>query len=154
MSFELKCTAFSNGGEIPRKYTCSGENVSPALTWTGVPPLARSLALIADDPDAPGGTWTHWILWNLPAQATSLPEGVPTNQESLTNGAHQGKNDFGRIGYGGPCPPPGRPHRYFFRLYALGAAVDLKSGAGRSELESAIKPHILAQAEWMGLFKR
>ena len=154
MSFDLKMPAFSNGGEIPRKYTCSGENVSPPLTWSGVPPQARSLALIVDDPDAPGGTWTHWILWDLPAAATSLPEGVPTNQESLPSGARQGKNDFGRIGYGGPCPPPGRPHRYFFRLYALGAAADLKSGASRGELESAIKPHVLAQAEWMGLFKR
>jgi len=154
MSFALNSTAFPNGGEIPRKYTCSGENVSPALNWTEAPPQARSLALIADDPDAPAGTWTHWILWNIPAQATSLPEGVPTNQESLSNGARQGKNDFGRIGYGGPCPPPGRPHRYYFRLYALDAALDLKSGAARSELESAMKPHVVAHAEWMGMFKR
>ena len=154
MSFALKSTAFSSGGEIPRKFTCSGENVSPALSWTDAPALARSFALIADDPDAPVGTWTHWILWNIPARETSLPEGVPTKHESLTSGARQGKNDFGRIGYGGPCPPPGRPHRYFFRLYALGAMLDLKPGAARGELESAMNSHVLAQAEWMGLFKR
>jgi len=154
MSFALKSTAFSNGGEIPRKYTCSGENVSPALNWTEPPGHARSLALIVDDPDAPAGTWTHWIIWNIPAHATSLPEAVPTIQESLASGARQGKNDFGRIGYGGPCPPPGRPHRYFFKLYALGAILDLKPGAARSELESAMNPHVLAHAEWMGLFKR
>ena len=153
MSFALKSTAFSNGGEIPRKYTCSGEDVSPALNWTDAPAHARSLALIADDPDAPAGTWTHWILWNIPAHSTSLPEGVPAT-EALDNGARQGRNDFGRIGYGGPCPPPGRPHRYFFRLYALDSVLDLKSGAGRSELESAMKPHIVAHTEWMGMFKR
>jgi len=153
MAFALKSTAFSNGGEIPRKYTCSGENVSPALNWIDPPGQARSLALIVDDPDAPAGTWTHWIIWNIPAQVTSFPEDVPI-QESLPNGARQGKNDFGRIGYGGPCPPPGRPHRYFFRLYALDAILDLKPGAARGELESAMKPHVLAHAEWMGLFKR
>ena len=152
-SFSIRSTAFSNGGEIPRKFTCSGENVSPALACSDVPAKAHSLALIADDPDAPGGTWTHWVIWNIPAQAASLPEAVPAN-ESLDNGARQGRNDFGRIGYGGPCPPPGRPHRYFFRAYALGDVLDLKPGAGRSELESALKPHVLAQAEWMGLFKR
>jgi Raf kinase inhibitor-like YbhB/YbcL family protein len=154
MSFVIKSGAFSNGGEIPRKYTCSGENISPALTWADVPAQARSLALIVDDPDAPGGVWTHWILWNLPVRATSLPEGVPASRETLPNGARQGKNDFGRIGYGGPCPPPGRPHRYYFRLYALGAVLDLKSGASRSELDRVMKPHVLAQAEWMGRFKR
>ena len=154
MSFALKSTAFSNGGEIPRKFTCSGENVSPALSWMEAPSHTRSLALIVDDPDAPAGTWTHWILWNIPARETSLPEAVPTNKESLTSGARQGRNDFGRMGYGGPCPPPGRPHRYFFRLYALGATPDLKPGATRSELESAMNSHVLAKAEWMGLFKR
>ena len=113
MSFALKTTAFPNGGEIPRKYTCSGKNVSPPLGWSETPLHARSLAHIADDPDAPTGTWTHWVIWNIPAHTTSLPEAVPTNQESLATGSHQGRNDFGRIGYGGPRPPPGRPHRYF-----------------------------------------
>ncbi len=154
MAFAVKSSAFPNGGEIPRKYTCAGENISPALSWSEVPGQARTLALIADDPDAPAGTWTHWLIWNIPVRATSLSEGVPASHESLPNGARQGKNDFGRIGYGGPCPPPGRPHRYFFRLYALGAMLDVKSGASRSELESAMKPHVLAETEWMGLFKR
>ena len=153
MAFALKLAAFSNGGEIPRKYTYSGENLSPALSWSEAPPKAHALALIADDPDAPGGTWTHWVLWNLPAGAAPLPDGVPPS-ESLHNGARQGRNDFGRIGYGGPCPPPGRPHRYFFRIYALDAALELKAGVSRSELESAMKAHVVAQAEWMGLFKR
>ena len=153
MSFALKSSAFSSGGEIPRKYTCSGENVSPALTWSDLPSKAHSLALIADDPDAPGGTWTHWVIWNISAHAASLAEAVPPI-ESLDGGARQGRNDFGRIGYSGPCPPPGRPHRYFFRAYALDAALDLKAGPGRSELESAMKPHVVAQAEWMGMFKR
>jgi Raf kinase inhibitor-like YbhB/YbcL family protein len=153
VSLAVKSTAFSDGGEIPRKYTCSGENISPALSWSGLPARARSVALIADDPDAPGGTWTHWLIWNIPAEAGCLPEAVPA-RETLENGARQGKNDFGRIGYGGPCPPPGRPHRYFFRLYALGAAADVKPGASRSELESAMKAQTVAQAEWMGMFKR
>ena len=154
MSFAIKTAAFTNGGEIPRKYTCSGENVSPALSWAETPLQARSLALICDDPDAPGGTWTHWIVWNIPAQTSSLPEAVAASQETIAGGARQGKNDFGRIGYGGPCPPPGKPHRYFFRLFALGAMLDVKPGASRSEMESAMKPHVLARAEWMGLFKR
>ena len=153
MPFALKTAAFSNGGEIPRKYTCSGANVSPPLDWTGAPPQTHSLALIADDPDAPAGTWTHWIIWNIPAPAASLPESLPAS-ESLENGARQGRNDFNRIGYGGPCPPPGKPHRYFFRLYALDATLDLKPGAARTELESAMKPHIAAYAECMGMFKR
>ena len=153
MPFEVKTTAFENGGTIPSKYTCSGADVSPALNWHGVPANARSLALIADDPDAPVGTWTHWVIWSIPPQATGLPEGVPKT-ETLENGARQGKNDFGRVGYGGPCPPPGGAHRYFFRLFALDTKLDTKPGAGRSELERDLKGHIVAQAEWMGRFSR
>ncbi len=153
MSFAITSTAFSNGGEIPRRFTCSGEDLSPALTWNDTPPNTQSLVLIADDPDAPAGTWTHWIVWNIPGHATLLPEAVPPNQV-LDNGARQGRNDFNRIGYGGPCPPPGRPHRYFFRLYALDARLGLQPGSARSELEPAMKSHIIAQAEWMGMFKR
>jgi Raf kinase inhibitor-like YbhB/YbcL family protein len=123
------------------------------LSWEGVPAGAQSLALIADDPDAPAGTWTHWIAWNIPAKATLLPEGVP-QAETLDNGARQGRNSFKRIGYGGPCPPPGKPHRYFFKLYALDARLDVPAGAGRSELELAMKRHVLAQTEWMGTYKR
>jgi hypothetical protein len=153
MSFALKSTAFANGGEIPGRYTCDGADLSPALSWDDVPAGAQSLALIADDPDAPVGTWTHWIVWNIPAKATVLPEGVP-KVEALDNGARQGRNDFKRIGYGGPCPPPGKPHRYFFKLYALDARLDLKAGAARSELELAMKPHVLSQAVWMGTYRR
>jgi hypothetical protein len=153
MSFALKSTAFANGGEIPSRYACDGADLSPALNWEDVPAGAQSLALIVDDPDAPAGVWTHWIVWNIPARATILPEGVP-KVEVLSNGARQGSNDFKRIGYGGPCPPPGKPHRYFFKLYALNARLDLKAGAGRNELELAMKPHVLAQAVWMGAYKR
>jgi Raf kinase inhibitor-like YbhB/YbcL family protein len=153
MSFALKSTAFANGGEIPKRYTCDGAGLSPALSWDNVPAGTHSLALIADDPDAPGGTWTHWIVWNIPAKASLLPEGMPRS-DVLDNGARQGMNDFKRIGYGGPCPPPGKPHRYFFKLYALDARLDVKAGAGRSELELAIKRHVLSQAEWMGTYRR
>lgn len=153
MSLALKSTAFPNGGTIPQKYTCDGADISPALSWNGVPAAAQSLALIADDPDAPMGTWTHWLIWNIPAKATLLPEETPKTN-LLDNGARQGLNDFKRIGYGGPCPPPGKPHRYYFKLYALDTRLELKAGARRDELEPAIKPHILAQAEWMGTYGR
>ena len=153
MSLTLKSNAFANGGEIPKKHTCSGADLSPALTWSGVSPAAHSLALIVDDPDAPRGTWTHWIIWNIRAHLTSLPEGVPA-VETLESDARQGSNDFGRIGYGGPCPPPGKPHRYFFRLFALDIAPDLPAGGGRKELERAMRGHILSEAEWVGTFRR
>jgi Raf kinase inhibitor-like YbhB/YbcL family protein len=153
MSLALTTTAFTNGGAIAKKYTCDGADLSPALNWSGVPAGAQSLALITDDPDAPMGTWTHWIIWNIPASATALPEGVPAS-DVLDNGARQGRNDFRRIGYGGPCPPPGRPHRYFFRLYALDTRLDLKAGSARSQLEAAMKSHVLSQAELMGTYGR
>ncbi len=153
MTLELKIPAFAKGGEIPKRHTCDGADLSPALSWNGVSPAALSLAVIVDDPDAPRGTWTHWLIWNIPAHLTALPEGVPP-QEVLENGARQGRNDFDRIGYGGPCPPPGKAHRYFFKLYALGAKLDLKTGASRQELERAMKRHVLAQAEWVGTFRR
>src|SRR5262245_21491849 len=113
MAFAIKTTAFSEGSAIPKKYTCDAADISPPLTWANPPAGTQSFALIADDPDAPVGTWTHWILWNVPAESTALPEGVPKD-ETLSDGTRQGKNDFKRIGYGGPCPPPGKPHRYFF----------------------------------------
>ena len=153
MSFVLKTTAFSGGGEIPSRFTCAGVNLSPALTWSGVPAEAHALALIVDDPDAPMGNWTHWLIWNIPAQATSLPEGVPA-AEVLDNGARQGRNDFGKIGYGGPCPPPGRAHRYFFKLYALDKRLEVKAGATRRELEAAITSHVLSRTELIGTFRR
>jgi Raf kinase inhibitor-like YbhB/YbcL family protein len=153
MSFTLKSTAFANDGEIPRKFTCNGADLSPALNWIEVPKGTQSLALIADDPDAPAGTWTHWTIWNISAKATALPEGLP-QAEMLDNGARQGRNDFRRIGYNGPCPPSGRAHRYFFRLYALDARLDLKAGAARDELELAMKRHVLSQTELMGTYRR
>jgi len=153
MPFSLKSPAFANGGEIPKRYTCDGADLSPAVAWEGVPAGALSLALIAVDPDAPMGTWTHWIIWNIPAKVTAMPEGAPKT-ELLDKDARQGRNDFKRIGYGGPCPPPGKPHRYFFKLYALDAKLDVKAGAGRNELEPAMKRHILSQTEWMGTYRR
>ena len=153
MSFSMKSTAFANGGEIATKFTCEGADHSPALSWDHLPAGTQTLALIADDLDAPGGTWTHWLIWNIPAKTTSLPEGLPRT-EVLDNGARQGKNDFKRIGYGGPCPPPGKPHRYFFKLYALNATLDVKAGASKKELEQAMKPHILSRAELMGTYRR
>ena len=153
VSFQMKSSAFSTGGAIPKKFTCDGLDDSPQLTWTDAPPGTQSFALIMDDPDAPVGTWVHWVLYDLPANARELAEGV-TKQEQLSNGARQGRNDFGKTGYGGPCPPPGKAHRYFFKLYALDAKLDLKAGARKSDVERAMQGHILAQAEWMGRYGR
>src|SRR5215831_17431918 len=119
MAFELKSTAFKANDAIPRNYTCDGSDRSVPLTWTDPPAGTKSLALIADDPDAPRGTWVHWVLYDVPATVKDLPEGLPA-EEKLDNGATQGRNDFGKIGYGGPCPPPGPLHHYHFKLYALG----------------------------------
>ncbi len=152
MDIKITSPAFEEGGMIPRKYTCDGADISPPLAWTGVPEAARTLALISDDPDAPMGTWVHWVLFNLPATVTELPEGVPTDKE-LKNGAKQGRNDFRRIGYGGPCPPGGT-HRYFFKLYALDKALDLAAGATKAELLRAMEGHILAQGQLMGKYRR
>jgi Raf kinase inhibitor-like YbhB/YbcL family protein len=153
MTFALHTTVFPPGGDIPAKHTCSGADVSPPLSWSDPPANTQALALIMDDPDAPSGTFTHWVLYNLGAKEKELREGVPKT-EQLPGGALQGRNGFGKIGYGGPCPPPGKPHRYFFRLYALDGKVNLKPAAGRNELEAAIKGHVLAEAELMGRFKR
>ena len=120
---ELKSSAFEAGGMIPKKYTCDGPDASPPLNWSDVPAKAKSLALIVDDPDAPMGTWVHWVAWNIPPDARSLDEGVP-KKDSLPNGMKQGTTDFRSIGYGGPCPPSGT-HRYFFKLYALDTALNL-----------------------------
>ncbi len=153
MALKLTSTAFTPGGSIPKKFTCDGPDVSPALAWTDAPAGTQSLSLIMDDPDAPAGTWVHWVLYDLPANTRELPEGVPKDNQ-LSNGARQGRNDFGRIGYGGPCPPPGPAHRYFFKLYALDAKTSLKAGATKAELERAMKGHILAQAELIGRYQR
>lgn len=152
MSFQIKSTAFEHGGNIPKKYTCDGADVSPPLSWTAPPEGTKSLALICDDPDAPMGTWVHWVLFGLLPNTRELPEGVPT-QEILPDGSKQGTTDFGRVGYGGPCPPSGT-HRYYFKLYALDMEPDLKPGATKQQLLKAIEKHILAQVELMGRYQR
>ncbi len=153
MSLMLTTTAFQPGATIPKKFTCDGPDVSPALSWTDPPGGTQSFALIVDDPDAPMGTWVHWVLYDLPATTRELAEGVP-RQEELPSGARQGRNDFRKIGYGGPCPPPGPAHRYFFKLYALDSKTNLKPGATKADLEMAMKGHILAQAELTGRYQR
>lgn len=153
MALSLTTPAFEAGGTIPKKYTCDGADLSPPLQWSGAPSGTKSFALIMDDPDAPAGTWVHWVLYNLPATVFSLAEGVPS-QEKLAQGAEQGLNDFRRIGYGGPCPPPGAPHRYFFKLYALDAALTLPSRATKMDLEKNMRGHILSQTELIGRYGR
>jgi Raf kinase inhibitor-like YbhB/YbcL family protein len=150
---QLSSTAFSQGAPIPAKYTCDDQNVSPPLKWSGVPADAKSLVLIVDDPDAPVGTWLHWLVYDLPAKATELPENVDKSQH-IAAGAKQGLNSFKHLGYGGPCPPAGKAHRYFFKLYALDTLLDLKPGASKKEVERAMANHILAQGELMGTYKR
>ena len=153
MSFTLSSPSFSNGGTIDKKFTCDGPDVSPQLTWTEPPAGTKSLALLVDDPDAPVGNWNHWAMWNLPANLKSLPEGV-SNEATLQDGSQQGPNDFRKPGYNGPCPPSGKPHRYYFKLFALDTKLELKPGARKKDLEAAMKGHILAQAEWMGRYGR
>ncbi len=151
-TFELKSSAFSNGGAIPSRFTCDGSDLSPALSWDDPPAGTKTFALIMDDPDAPSGTWAHWVLYNLPASVRELPEGVPKAID-LKIGARQGLNDFRRIGYGGPCPPRGAAHRYSFRLYALDQYTQLPAGSEKGDLERAMKGHILAQSELIGRFQ-
>jgi hypothetical protein len=148
----LESEAFGQGQPIPPRYTADGRDVSPALRWRGVPAKTESLALICEDPDAPRGTWVHWVLYDLPAAVESLPEAVAP-LETLPGGGTHGKNDFGRLGYGGPAPPSGT-HRYFFRLYALDRKLALASGATAKALRRAMDGHILAEAEWMGTYSR
>jgi Raf kinase inhibitor-like YbhB/YbcL family protein len=151
--FRIESSAFKEGAFIPARFSCQGENVSPPLKWTDPPAGTRSLALIVDDPDAPAGTWTHWVVFNLPAQTRAMEENAP-KQDELTNGGLQGMTSFGSVGYGGPCPPPGKPHRYFFKLYALDTMLSLKPGASREEVVTALKGHTLGEAQLMGRFKR
>jgi Raf kinase inhibitor-like YbhB/YbcL family protein len=150
---QLTSTAFTEGAAIPAKHTGDARDISPPLKWTGVPEGTKSLALIVDDPDAPGATWVHWVLYDLPPKTTELSEDVPKSQY-VPSGAKQGLNDFKRLGYGGPSPPRGKPHRYFFKLYALDAMLDLKPGLTKKDLESAMEKHILARAELMGTYQR
>jgi hypothetical protein len=149
----LTTKAFEAGQSIPRPCTCDGEDRSPDLSWADVPVHSRSFALVCDDPDAPRGTWVHWVLFNLPADAVELAPGVPRTPE-LPSGSRQGVNDSGKIGYSGPCPPRGAPHRYFFRLYALDVVLNLAPGVNRADLDQAASGHVLAEATLMGTYGR
>ena len=151
-SIKLTSAAFKEGESIPRQYTCDGVNVSPPLEWSGVPKSAKTLAIIADDPDAPSGTWVHWVIYNLPAENIGMVENLPAT-ENLKAGGFQGKNDFGKIGYGGPCPPSGT-HRYFFKIYALDNELPLKAGATKAEVEKAMEGHLVAQGQLMGTYRK
>lgn len=153
MALELKSPAFATGSPIPRRYTCEGDDASPTLMWQGAPANTQSFALIADDPDAPMGTWVHWVVYNIPAASTGLEEAVP-GLENLPDGSRQGVNDSRDIGYGGPCPPPGKPHRYYFKLYALDTKVDVHGTATKEKLLAVMKGHVLAEASVMGTYQR
>lgn len=152
-AFELQSIAFSAGGDIPVKHTCDGPDVSPALRWTDPPVGTKEFALIGDDPDAPGGTWVHWVLYGIPPTVRELPEAV-LSRDTVAGIGRQGANDFKRVGYGGPCPPPGPAHRYFFRLYALDVQAALPPGKVKADLLKAIEGHVLGRAELMGRYRR
>jgi Raf kinase inhibitor-like YbhB/YbcL family protein len=151
MALKLIISAFGEGATIPKQHTCEGADLSPAVEWSGEPAETKSLALIVDDPDAPVGTWNHWLLYDIPASVHSLAQGFKPGQAGQS-----GANDFGKLGYGGPCPPKGHgPHRYFFKLYAVGVpALGLKAGAKRAELDRALRGHVLAEAQYMGRYER
>jgi len=153
ITLELTSTAFADGDKMPARYTCDGENVSPPLAWGEPPPQTRSFALIVDDPDAPVGVFTHWVIFNIPADARELEEAIPIG-ERLPNGALQGKNGFGKLGYGGPCPPRGSPHHYRFTLYALDKPLELPPGISKNDLLQAMEGHILAQGQLVGVYQR
>jgi Raf kinase inhibitor-like YbhB/YbcL family protein len=151
---QISSKVFAEGKAIPKEYTGDGKDASPPLQWTAAPAGTKSLALICDDPDAPRAEpWVHWVIYDLPGTALDLPEGVPTTG-SLSSGAKQGRNDFGNTGYGGPAPPRGKPHRYFFKLFALDAMLNLKEGATKKQVEEAMKVHVLAEGQLMGTYQR
>ena len=149
---DLKSSVFSEGGNIPAEYTCDGKDMSPPLAWSGVPQNAQSLAIIADDPDAPIGDWVHWVVYDLPSVVTGFPAHIPS-VERLSMGGMQGRTDFGRIGYGGPCPPRGI-HRYFFKIYALDTFLNGRPGMTKKELLQAMQGHVLAEGQLMGKYER
>ena len=151
---EIRLTSpvFEQGGRIPYVHTCEGDDVSPPLQWSGAPVETRSYAVVCEDPDAPRGTWIHWVLYNISGDAVELTRAVPTLAE-LPSGARHGRNTAGDLAYAGPCPPPGNPHRYFFRLYALDITLNLAPGATKAELEKAMDQHILAQGTLMGTYQ-
>jgi Raf kinase inhibitor-like YbhB/YbcL family protein len=153
MAWQLTSGAFEPGRSIPTRFSCDGEDLSPDLRWDEPPPGAKSLALIVEDPDAPSGRFIHWVGFNLSAKERQLPAGIKASTR-LPAGMLQGRNDFGNVGYGGPCPPKGQNHRYYFRLYALDRPVELQAGASADELRAAMHGHVLGEAELMGTFKR
>lgn len=150
---EVSVSTFPREGSIPKVFTADGADVSPSLTWTAPPSGTKGFAVIMDDPDAPMGLWTHWTLYDLPATVTSLSENLP-KAPTLPNGAHQGRNTWGRFGYNGPSPPPGKPHRYFFKVLALSEFLDLPAGATREELDRALKGKVLAEGSFMAKYGR
>lgn len=149
---EVRSSAFREGDRIPSDFACDGANMSPPIAWSGVPSDAQSLALIADDPDAPAGDWVHWLIYDLPASLTELPAGIPEGG-ILSGGGLQGRTDFGALGYGGPCPPRGM-HRYFFKIYALDRVLQLKPGVTKKELFKAMQGHVLAEGQLIGTYER
>lgn len=153
MALKVSSPQWKPGQAIPKKYTGDGADVSPPLVFEGAPAGTRSFALVCDDPDAPVGTWVHWVLYEIPGTAKGLPEGVPTDP-SLSDGSRQGRNSWKKHGYGGPSPPPGKPHRYFFRLYALREPLGLASGLSANEVETAARARSIESAEYMGTYGR
>jgi hypothetical protein len=153
MAFELSSSAFKPNEAISKEYTCDGSDMSVPLSWKNAPEGTKSFALITDDPDAPRGTWVHWVLYDVPAEVRELSAGIG-HDESLKSGAKQGKNDFGKVGYGGPCPPSGPAHHYYFKLYALDLMTGLKSKASKQQLLDAMKGHVLAETQLIGTYKR
>jgi Raf kinase inhibitor-like YbhB/YbcL family protein len=147
MKLDVTSSAFAEGQSIPEKYTCDGENVSPPIKWSGAPATTKSIAIIVEDPDAPSGTFTHWVLYDMPGTSRELAEGSSGSGKG-------GMNGFGKKGYGGPCPPPGGPHRYFFRVYALDTASLGNAGSSKEDVTAAMQGHILAQGQLMGTYKR
>lgn len=153
MALTLQSSAFKSGSVIPKTYTCDGKDISPALSWTGAPTGTASFALICFDPDSPVGDWAHWVIYNIPSVSTGLTENV-LKTETLSDGALQGVNSFRHIGYNGPCPPAGKPHRYFFEIYAMDSKLTLAGNTTRKQLEEAMRGHILEKTELTGTYGR
>jgi Raf kinase inhibitor-like YbhB/YbcL family protein len=153
MAFDLTSSAFKPNTPIPKEYTCDGSDISVPLSWKNAPEATKGFALIADDPDAPRGTWVHWVVYDIPPNVKELAAGIG-HGDTIVNGAKQGKNDFGKVGYGGPCPPGGAAHRYYFKLYALDQMTGLKSKATKQQLLDAMKGHVLTETQLMGTYKR
>ncbi len=153
MALSVSSPAFSEGGKIPPEYTCESNDISPQLDWFGIPKETKTLALIVDDPDTPGGVFTHWVIFNIPPNSNGLSKAIPSIPE-FPNGTLQGENDFGKTGYGGPCPPPGKAHRYRFSLYALDEKLDLAAGSSKNQVLNATGGHILSQCQLTGTYQR